>query len=104
MLNFEFINMSHKYNLNLIIIFHKLIFKTNHGYNLPTNGTTKTRQFIYCGNAMCEARDENNNLVTQYFNFGQISYTGSGSSLTGTNYYLTRDELNSVREVTDDWF
>ncbi len=66
-----------------------------------STGVTKTRQFIYCGNAMCEARDENNTLVTQYFSFGQISYTGSGSSLTGTNYYLTRDELNSVREVTD---
>ena len=62
-----------------------------------STGATSTRQFIWCGNAMCEARDENNALVTQYFNYGQISYSGS----TGTNYYITRDELNTVREVTD---
>ncbi len=62
-----------------------------------STGATSTRQFIWCGNSMCEARDENNALVTQYFNYGQISYSGS----TGTNYYITRDELNSVREVTD---
>ena len=68
--------------------------------NIKTNnstGATLTRQFIWCGNSMCEAHDENNALVTQYFNYGQISYSGS----TGTNYYITRDELNSVREVTD---
>ena len=46
---------------------------------------------------MCEARDANNNLSTQYFNYGLISYSGG----TGTNYYFTRDSLSSIREVTD---
>ena len=59
--------------------------------------TTSTKQFIWCGNTMCEARDANNNLSTQYFNYGLISYSGG----TGTNYYFTRDSLSSIREVTD---
>ena len=64
------------------------------------NGTvTSTKQFIWCGNTRCEVRDASSNLSNQYFAYGQVNFTKSGT--TATNYYYTRDSLGSIREVTD---
>ncbi len=64
------------------------------------NGTiTSTKQFIWCGNSRCEARDASSNLSNQYFAYGQVNFTNNGT--TATNYYYTRDRLGSIREVTD---
>ena len=72
------------------------------GYNVKitesTGGVvTSTKQFIWCGNSRCEARDASSNLTTQYYGFGQINYSGG----VGTNYYYTKDHLGSVRELVD---
>jgi RHS repeat-associated protein len=43
---------------------------------------------------MCEARDVDGNLLNQYFSYGQAD--------NGSNYFYTRDQLSSIREMTDD--
>ena len=58
---------------------------------------TSVKQFIWCGNQRCEVRDVNGSLLNQYFNYGQINYSGS----IGTNYFYTLDHLGSIRELVD---
>jgi RHS repeat-associated protein len=55
--------------------------------------TGSTKQFIWCGDAMCEARDGSGSLLNQYFPYGQ--------TISGSNYFYTIDHLGSVREMTD---
>jgi RHS repeat-associated protein len=56
--------------------------------------TTSTRQFVRCGDQICENRDGSGSLTNQYFRYGQVNLSG------GTvNYFYTRDELDSVRDV-----
>jgi len=43
---------------------------------------------------MCEARDASGSVVSQYFSNGQ--------TISGSNYYYTKDLLGSIREVTDN--
>jgi YD repeat-containing protein len=57
--------------------------------------TTSTKQFVWCGNRRCEARDGTGTLVSQYFLNGQVNYNVG----VGTNYFYTRDQLGSIREV-----
>jgi RHS repeat-associated protein len=56
-----------------------------------SSGTTK--QFIWCADRMREARDGTGSLLNQYFPCGQ--------TISGSNYFYTRDHLGSVRELTD---
>jgi RHS repeat-associated protein len=52
---------------------------------------TSTKQFIWCGNDRCEARNSSSAVTAQYFQRGE--------ALSGTNYYWTKDHLGSVREM-----
>jgi RHS repeat-associated protein len=54
---------------------------------------TGTKQFIWCGDKMCEARDSTGGLLNQYFGYGQ--------TISVSNYFYTRDHLGSVRELAD---
>ena len=54
---------------------------------------TSTKQFVWCDNRMCEARNGSGAVVAQYFTRGQ--------TITGTSYLFTRDPLGSVREMTN---
>ncbi len=54
---------------------------------------TKVKQLIWCGNQICEDRDEGGIVVTKLFPFGE--------STMGKNFFFTRDHLGSTREVTD---
>ena len=56
-------------------------------------GTTNTRQFVWCGERMCEARDASGDLINQYFPHGQ--------TISESNYFYTKDHLGSVRELSD---
>ncbi|MBS2005761.1 MAG: hypothetical protein JST01_01890 [Cyanobacteria bacterium SZAS TMP-1] len=59
-----------------------------------TGGTiTSTKQFIRCGSKICEERNASGTLIKQFFGWGQ--------TITGTNYFYTRDHLGSVRDMTD---
>jgi RHS repeat-associated protein len=58
---------------------------------VESSGSTK--QFIWCADKMCEARDGSSTLLNQYFLLGQ--------TISGSNYLYTRDHLGSVREMTD---
>jgi RHS repeat-associated protein len=58
---------------------------------------TSTKQFVWCGNKMCEVRDGSSNLVSQYYPLGQINFSGG----TGTDYFYTQDSPGSIREVTN---
>lgn len=58
------------------------------------NGTaTSTKQFVWANSTLCEERDGSGNLTKQFFALGQ--------TISGTPYYYTRDQINSVREMTD---
>lgn len=46
---------------------------------------TSTKQFVWCGKDRCEARNASGTISAQYFPYGE--------TITGTNYYLTRDHL-----------
>jgi RHS repeat-associated protein len=52
-----------------------------------------TKQFIWSGNIRREIRDESGTAITKYFDRGE--------SVSGTNYYFTKDHLGSVREMSD---
>lgn len=63
------------------------IFETTSG------SVTSTKQFVWADDEKWESRDGSGNLSAQYFSFGQ--------TLAGSSYYLTRDQLISIREMTD---
>ncbi len=54
---------------------------------------TSTRQFVWCGDDRCESRDASSAIISQFFSYGQ--------TLSGSNYYYTKDHLGSVHELTD---
>ena len=54
---------------------------------------TSTKQFVWCENEMCEARNVSSTITAQYF--------GGGETISGTNYYYTKDYLGSIREITN---
>jgi RHS repeat-associated protein len=62
---------------------------------VETNGgtVTSTKQFVWCGNKMCEARNASSSITAQYLSYGE--------TISGTNYYYTLDYLGSIREMTN---
>jgi RHS repeat-associated protein len=55
--------------------------------------TTSDMRFVWCGLALCEARDASSSVLKRYF--------AQGVQDGGTAYFYTRDHLGSVRELTD---
>ncbi len=58
-----------------------------------SGSVTSTKQFVWSRSEMCEARTAGGTLLNQYFPRGQ--------TISGSNYFYTRDQLGSVRELTD---
>jgi len=58
-----------------------------------SGAVTSTKQFVWCGNARCEARDVTGAITAQLFPGGQ--------TITGSNYYYSKDHMGSIREMTD---
>jgi RHS repeat-associated protein len=57
-----------------------------------TNGVVQsTKQFVWCGAAICEERNATNGVTKRFF--------GQGQQNGGTDYFYTRDHLGSVREM-----
>lgn len=54
---------------------------------------TSTKQFVCCGSQICEERNASSAVTKQFFGWGQ--------TLSGSNYFYTRDHLGSVRDVVD---
>ncbi len=56
---------------------------------------TSTKQFVWClGDSQpCEERDASNNVTKRYY--------PQGMQVGSTNYYYTRDHLDSIRELTN---
>ncbi len=54
---------------------------------------TSTKQFVWCGNQMCEARDASSTITAQYFL--------QGETISSSNYYYSKDHLGSIREITN---
>jgi len=54
---------------------------------------TSTKQFVWCGGKMCEARNASSAVTAQYFPLGEM--------ISGTSYYCTMDHLGSIREMTN---
>ncbi len=52
------------------------------------------KRFLWCETELCEERDSGGGTVTKRF-------FARGEQISGTNYYLTRDHVGSVREMTD---
>ena len=59
--------------------------------------TTVVKNFVWCGNQICEERDASNNVTKRFFAEGEKRIGGSDAG----NYYYSRDHLGSIREVTD---
>jgi RHS repeat-associated protein len=55
---------------------------------------SSTKQFLFDGGAMMEARDASSNLLNQYFALGQ--------GRSGSTYFHTKVSLGSISEITDD--
>lgn len=58
-----------------------------------SSSLTSTRQFVWCDNWRCEARDTSSTVTAQYFLLGQ--------TIHGTSYLYSLDHLGSIREMTD---
>jgi len=57
------------------------------------NGTV-VKQWVWCTGAQpCEERDASNNVTKRFY--------GQGEQISGTNYYYTRDNEGSIREMTN---
>ena len=54
---------------------------------------TRIRWFVWSDGKICEEHDENGGVVKRFFPQGEQMY--------GNNYYYTRDQLGSVREMLD---
>ena len=54
---------------------------------------SSTKQFVWDADRLCEERDASGTVTKQFFALGQ--------TINGTPYYYTRDQINSVREMTD---
>ena len=52
---------------------------------------TSTKQFVWCGNGRCEARNASSAITAQYFGYGE--------TISGTSYYWNKDHLGSIREM-----
>jgi RHS repeat-associated protein len=59
------------------------------------NGTsiTSTKRFVWCGSDRCEVHDAQDNVTGRFFE--------QGEQISGTNYFYARDQLGSIREMTD---
>ncbi|RTL42363.1 MAG: hypothetical protein EKK48_10235 [Candidatus Melainabacteria bacterium] len=55
--------------------------------------TTSTKQFVWCGGARCEERDGAGSTTKKFFSNGQ--------TISGSKYFYTKDQLGSIREMTD---
>src|SRR5271170_386329 len=55
---------------------------------------TSTKQFVWdSGVKPREARDASSSITGQYFSYGEV--------LSGVSYYYTKDQLGSIREMTN---
>ena len=54
---------------------------------------TRIRWFVWSDGKICEEHDENGDVIKRFFPQGEQMY--------GNNYYYTRDQLGSVREMLD---
>jgi RHS repeat-associated protein len=55
---------------------------------------TSTKQFVWLGNTMAEARNAANAVQERFY--------PQGEQISGTNYYFTRDHLGSIREMVNN--
>jgi RHS repeat-associated protein len=58
-----------------------------------SSSITSTKQFVRCGSQICEERNASSVITKQFFGFGQ--------TLSGSDYFYTRDHLGSVRDMTN---
>jgi RHS repeat-associated protein len=56
--------------------------------------TNSDNWFVWCGAELCEERDTTGTNVTKRF-------LAQGEQIGGTNYFFSRDQLSSIREMTD---
>lgn len=63
----------------------------------PAVNAVTVKNFVWCGNQICEERDANNSVTKRFFAEGEQRVGGSDAG----NYYYSRDHLGSIREVTD---
>jgi RHS repeat-associated protein len=58
-----------------------------------SGSVTSTKQFVWAGDQLAEERDASGSVTKRFFDMGE--------QISGTNYYFTHDQINSVREMTD---
>jgi RHS repeat-associated protein len=65
-----------------------------------TSGSvTSTKMFVWCSDKLrrykpCEQRDASSNITAQFFDFGE--------TISSSKYFWEKDQLGSVREMTDN--
>jgi RHS repeat-associated protein len=65
-----------------------------------SGAVTQDRRYLWCGAELCEERDATGSNVLKRF-FGGGVRAEPGGDLPVGNYFFTRDQLQSVREMTD---
>ena len=63
----------------------------------PNASLALVKNFVWCGNQICEERDGSNSVTKRFFAEGEKRIGGSDAG----NYFYSRDHLGSIREVTD---
>ncbi len=63
----------------------------------PSGSAISVKNFVWCGNQVCEERDASNNVTKRYHAEGEKRIGGADAG----NYYYSRDHLGSIREVTN---
>jgi RHS repeat-associated protein len=64
-----------------------------HTVEIVEAGTvSSTKQFVWNNREMLESRNRSGSIVSQYYGYGQ--------STSGSSYYYSRDQLSSIRELT----
>jgi RHS repeat-associated protein len=58
-----------------------------------SGSVTNTKQFVWCDDVRCEARNASGSITAQYFGYGQ--------TISGANYYYSFDTPGSICELTD---
>jgi RHS repeat-associated protein len=60
---------------------------------VSSGSITDTRQFLYALGRRTETRDQSGTVLARYYDLGQ--------TISGSSYYYSRDNIRSVRELTD---
>jgi hypothetical protein len=58
-----------------------------------SSSLTSTKNFVWCGNYVCEERNSGSSVTRQFF--------ANGQTISGSSYFYSMDHLGSLMEMTN---